>query len=871
MAELTVESGPLRGRTLVFSESDPFVVGSAEGCTLQLGTPGVADRHLVIKALKNGGFGVKRLDAGFLLNGKDTDAARLSEGDVLEIGNVRLRFGSAEQDDQIDVQLELEGYRLIEVLGEGGHGTVYRAEQLSLHREIALKVLHKDLTKNPEFVGRFVAEARAAARLSHPNVVQVFDVGHDGDTYYLSMEIMGHGSLEDRLKRGGRIPVEEGLQLIIDAAKGLSYAESMRIVHRDIKPDNLMVDTHDTAKIADLGLAMPDDAEQGKIVGTPHFMSPEQVLNKPLDHRSDLYSLGCTFFRLVTGRTLFQCKTTKEILTAHVKSEPDLASDVHDDVPMVVADIIDRLVEKAPEDRFQSAEDLIDELELVLHPPAKKGPLIGVIAVSVLIAGYALYWGLTQPKGKGGTKIVQVTDPKLEKELREEKALTRFNILVNRDEPPMTMAASLDTFSKHKNYSGTKAATDAVAKAKDLRTKEGARLEKERIHAAAVATARDLLKGRIQKLIDDGKFKEAAAGFNPGDISKDILREEPLQVVLTEMNEKLLAAAGVQLSKLKSAVDQAKTARDPDAVEKALSTIDIVLDTTHAASWPREAFADRGELSNYLATERRAVKQLRQDLASSRESSAWANYRRRTLSKDGILQEVRAFDLSAAANLAAATNAELKDYSPGPRAKNVLDLVTSAVEYEKAYLAAIKAGKVMVPVDVDDAVTDVKVISFATSGENVGLTVEIPKGDTDTRTIPLETLRGSRLFEVFVDIGTGDDIASANRVAFLSLHILLDHIDAASSYMAKLDPADIASGTGENRFVASTSNLKILLLRMTKMTPTWREFLSTELRAAREVARALRSFSRMQYTSAHGYLENTQQRYKHSLATLEIQ
>ena len=391
MAELKIETGPLRGRTLELDPDTAFVIGRGAACTLQLESPGVADQHLVIKALKDGGFGVKKLEGRFLLNGLPADAARLREGDVLEVGDTRLCFVPPDQSAEQELGL-LGGYRLLSILGKGGSGTVYRAEQMSLHREVALKVLPKETTENPEFVGRFVAEARAAARLSHPNVVDVYDVGHDDKTYYLSMELMEQGSLEDRVRRDGKMPVEECLQSMIGSAHGLAYAESMRIVHRDIKPDNLMVDVHGTTKIADLGLATSPDAEQGKIVGTPHFMSPEQAQGKTIDHRSDLYSLGCTFFRLVTGRTMFQRTTTKEILRAHVQDEPQDADEVDSDVPVEVARIIHRLVSKDLDDRYQSAVELVEDLQAVLHPPAKRGLLVATIVLVMVAAGYAIYW-----------------------------------------------------------------------------------------------------------------------------------------------------------------------------------------------------------------------------------------------------------------------------------------------------------------------------------------------------------------------------------------------------------------------------------------------------------------------------------------------
>ncbi len=871
MAELTVETGPLRGQTLMFSESEPLVVGRADDCTLRLDGPGIADRHLVIKALKSGGFGVKKLEASFLLNGQATEAARLKEGDLLELGGFRLRFGPPQLNGAEGPKLVIAGFSLNGILGKGGHGTVYRAEQLSLHREIALKVLNTDMTKNPEFVGRFVAEARAAARLSHPNVVHVFDVGHDDDTYYLSMEIMELGSLEDRLRAEGRMPVEDCLGAMIDAAKGLAYAESMRIVHRDIKPDNIMVDGHGVAKIADLGLAMSDDAEQGKIVGTPHFMSPEQVLNKPLDHRSDLYSLGCTFFRLATGRTLFQARTTKEILTAHVKREPESADAVHDAVPATVAAIINRLVEKDPDDRFQSAAELIEELEAVLHPPARKGLLIGIIAALVLGTSYAIYWGLTRPKGGNGlTKIVEVTNPRVLKELRETKALAEFRTINLRSLLPLELATSLEAFSRHKDYTGTKAAVDAVAKAKDLRVDEAERVRLETARTAAVNTATTKIRTRVQKWIDDGKFKEAAAGLQPTDFPEDVLRDQRIQAVLSTLRANLVVAGSAQLDRWKASIEKGRSDRDPEAMAQALAHLDEVLDGDKPKGWPSWVFADRLNETTYAKGIREDIEQLRSELMSSRDSSAWASFRRQTLGKDGILAKMAGFDTAGALTLATKTAQALQPFEAGRRAKQVLAVVTAAKAYEDAYRQAITAGNVSIPVTVNGAVTDVPVHAFVSSGEGAGVAVEIPTGDHQARTIPLSELRGRRLFEVFVAVGTAGGTQDTNRLAFLALHALHEHLTAAKEYMAKIDPDVATSGTGDDRFTAAVSTLTTLTKSLNGVAPPWGDFLSKEIRAMRELSRGLRAFSNQQYTQAHGYLEKLEARYDSTFAVMTV-
>ena len=868
MAELTVKTGPLRGQTLSFNEDDPFIVGTAETCSLRLEGPGVAAQHLVIKALKDGGFGVKRLEGRFLLNGRGTDAARLSDGDVLEVGPIRLRFGPRDNGRDDDHGM-LGGYRLIEILGRGGHGTVYRAEQMSLHREVALKVLPKETTRNPEFVGRFVAEARAAARLSHPNVVQVFDVGHDGDTYYLSMELMKHGSLEDRLRRDGRIPVEECLQFVIDAAMGLAYAESMGIVHRDIKPDNLMVDSHGTVKIADLGLAMSGDEEQGKVVGTPHFMAPEQVLARPLDNRTDLYSLGCTFFRLVTGRTLFPRRTTKEILTAQVKEEPESTDDVHEDVPAAVADLIDRLVEKDPDNRFQSAQELIDAAQHILHPPAKKGLLIAIISLLVLAIGGVSFWAATRPDRTEVVIKENATNKAMVKELRETKARARYNALLAQGLAALDLAAELEAIAKHEDYKGTEAADDAIAKAKDLRVAEAAHIKATRQRQAAIARAEATLRKRLVTLIGNREFKEAVAAFKPTDIAADLMGEQPLRDLLQAMRGELKRAATAHLQTLTEGIARAKTSGDPDALKVALDNLEAVLDKT--TGWPREAFGDRSTVARLVATTKKDIVALEKIRVASRESGALANFRKQALQEGGVLTLLHSFDTAGAERLAVYLSQEVKDYQIGPLATRFAAVVRAAKIYDDDFRAAVAAGTVRIPVDVDGTVTDVVVNAiakaFGKSGMG-GLIVEVPKGTSkEKRTLETKGFTGTRLREVFPVCKKDDPKHAANRFAFLALHALAAHLDAASAYMASLDPKNPTSGTGDDRYKMAMSDLLALLgTDSNNVAAPWRDFLVSELRAAQMLSRGLRDFSRGRYSSAQTHLERLQTRHRQSLS-----
>ncbi len=269
------------------------------------------------------------------------------------------------------------GYKLNEVVGRGGMGTVYRATQLSLQRDVALKILSRDLAKDPGFRSLFINEAQAAAQLVHPNVVQVYDAGTEGDVSYFSMEFIGQGSVEELLGRDKQIPWPDAILMILEAAHGLQFAEAKGIVHRDIKPDNLMLDDEGRIKIADLGLAKRGaGSDDTGVIGTPHFIPPEQALGTNVDGRADQYSLGATFFRMITGKTVFTGRTAKEIVLKHVNEPPPAASSAESDVPGDLDLVLAKMLAKDPEDRYSDSGELIGALEEVCANHGIKGAII---------------------------------------------------------------------------------------------------------------------------------------------------------------------------------------------------------------------------------------------------------------------------------------------------------------------------------------------------------------------------------------------------------------------------------------------------------------------------------------------------------------
>ncbi len=422
-----------------------LTVGSAPGkADLVLSGEGVAAVHCAIGRVKGAaGWALKDLGAapGTLVNGERVETIKLGAGDQIVIGSRRLRVVDPEKPAAppaagargASAALPLaRGYRVERPLGRGGMGQVFLAVQESLQRKVALKVLAERLAADADFVRRFQAEARAAAALNHPNVVTVHDVWEEDGRHLLAMEYMERGTLEARLTEVGRLPWREVLDILVDAAKGLLYAELRGIVHRDIKPANLMQNEVGTTKIADLGLATHLEAEAsleagGKIFGTPHFISPEQARGERVDGRSDLYSLGATAYRLLSGRTPFEGATTREILRGHFFERPEPLAELVPDLPADLARAIERNLEKRPEDRYPSAGQLLQDLERIkshlVHgvgaaegAPRRSRGLTWVGLALLFAAGLAFLWRERLVAGTGGGErepgsLTQVPDP----------------------------------------------------------------------------------------------------------------------------------------------------------------------------------------------------------------------------------------------------------------------------------------------------------------------------------------------------------------------------------------------------------------------------------------------------------------------------
>src|SRR4051794_28646861 len=257
-------------------------------------------------------------------------------------------------------------YRIVRKLGTGGMANVYLAEDEVLGRRVAIKILNDRHAGDDQFVERFRREAKNAASLSHPNIVSIYDRGDAEGTYYIAMEYLDGRSLKELIISRGPAPVNVSIEYARQILSALRFAHRHGIVHRDIKPHNVLVDAEGRVKVTDFGIARAGTSqmtEAGSIVGTAQYLSPEQARGSGVDQRSDLYSLGIVLYELVTGTVPFNGDTPVEIAMKHLSQTPDPPSERRPDVPRDLDLIVMRALAKDPDDRYQSAEEMDADLE----------------------------------------------------------------------------------------------------------------------------------------------------------------------------------------------------------------------------------------------------------------------------------------------------------------------------------------------------------------------------------------------------------------------------------------------------------------------------------------------------------------------------
>jgi serine/threonine protein kinase len=266
----------------------------------------------------------------------------------------------------------LGNHRIVRLIGAGGMSQVYEAEHILLQRRVALKVLPRSLASDKQTLKRFIREAKLASRLNHPNVVALYEIGQHHGIYYLVLEYVSGGSADDFLRRRGPFHWRDATQIMADVCRGLIAAHLAGLIHRDIKPGNIVRSKEDgTVKLADFGLAKSQESNDGLTshgltVGTPHYMSPELCQGLAIDERSDIYSMGATYFALLTGKPPFEAEQPLQVLCKHITDPVPDPRSILPSIDERCVPIIQRAMAKLPKDRYRTAAELLYDLEALL-------------------------------------------------------------------------------------------------------------------------------------------------------------------------------------------------------------------------------------------------------------------------------------------------------------------------------------------------------------------------------------------------------------------------------------------------------------------------------------------------------------------------
>jgi len=292
---------------------------------------------------------------------------------MVELGYVTAsqaeRLKTSVKESKVAAQ-QIPGYKIIGKVGAGAMAVVYKARQISLNRTVAIKVLPRRFSENPEYVQRFYKEGQAAGKLNHPNIVQAIDVGEAGGYHYFVMEFVEGKTIADDINAGHLFGEQEAIEIMIQVCHALQHAHAHGLVHRDVKPKNIMINKQGVVKLADMGLARETtdieaaQSEEGKAYGTPYYIAPEQIRGKiDIDGRADIYGLGATFYNMVTGRVPFTGDDSAEIMKKHLKEKLVPPDHINTSLSAGVSEVIEIMMAKHREDRYSNVEEVLTDLE----------------------------------------------------------------------------------------------------------------------------------------------------------------------------------------------------------------------------------------------------------------------------------------------------------------------------------------------------------------------------------------------------------------------------------------------------------------------------------------------------------------------------
>ena len=263
-------------------------------------------------------------------------------------------------------------YEIIKSIGEGGMANVYLAHDIILDRDVAVKVLRGDLANDEKFVRRFQREALSASSLSHPNIVEVYDVGEDDGKYYIVMEYVEGKTLKELVKRRGSLTIPEVIDIMLQLTSGLAVAHEAYIIHRDIKPQNIMILDNGLVKITDFGIAMAVNStgltQTNSVMGSVHYLPPEQACGKGSTIKSDIYSLGILMFELITGKVPYRGENAVEIALKHMKEQIPSVRKYNENIPQSIENIILKSTAKNPKNRYNNVLEMYHDLETCTDP-----------------------------------------------------------------------------------------------------------------------------------------------------------------------------------------------------------------------------------------------------------------------------------------------------------------------------------------------------------------------------------------------------------------------------------------------------------------------------------------------------------------------
>lgn len=518
----------------------------------------------------------------------------------------------------------IKGYEILSKLGQGGMGAVYKARQLSLDRPVALKILSPHLAKDKAYIERFLREARAVAKLNHPNIIQGIDVGECDGNYYFAMEFVDGPTLSEVIHREGPLEEPRALKLTAEIARALEHAHKHGLVHRDIKPDNIMLTKTGEAKLCDLGLAkFASSGDAGAtsdgrtVLGTPHYISPEQARGeKDIDIRSDIYSLGATCFHAVTGRTPFVGTNPPVIMTKHLTELVDDPRELREELSEGIALLIGKMMAKDPAHRQQDPTELLKDIELVskgklprIGPEVKLGikraptkapatelrrkvrigskrsvrpatnyAILGGLTLLLLAAAYIFWPWLSRKLSKPSPPppVALPASPAvqdLKSEARKEDPATIYEEAVAFASRPDKSESFLEVFGKLRAAEKLCAGTPYEAKAREALAEARARqaeLRRKRIEE---------FRARAAELIALGRYREAYDLW--GNFPEELLPEsaaEGLSIIDPEQRTVLAAAQAAFAEIVKEAHEKVKSGAYEEARKKLASAEAIGLD-----------------------------------------------------------------------------------------------------------------------------------------------------------------------------------------------------------------------------------------------------------------------------------------------------